>query len=233
MAFSDLKDPVGGGSSATDDPKSSRKRLEELSKRQSEEEWARESDVKVVVVGDSAVGKSKLMERFLCDAYEPRQLSTFALTVYRHRHKLEDGSTVVVDFWDTAGQERFESAHSSFFHRAHGALLVFDATRKDTYTHLAGWYRQLVHCRGRIPCVVVANKVDMDMSATRRRFQFAEKRQLPLQFTSAADGTNVVRVFEEIVEKAIEFKRNPKDNFNEEVLQLVEELDKLTAGKEQ
>ena len=80
-----------------------------------EEEEEDPADVKVILLGDSAVGKSKLVERFLMGQYEPRQLSTFALTLFRYDHEQEDGKVIKVDFWDTAGQERFASMHPSYY----------------------------------------------------------------------------------------------------------------------
>ena len=62
--------------------------------------------VKVICLGDSAVGKSKLVERFLMDGYKPQQLSTFALTLFKYATKVNE-QDVNVEFWDTAGQERF------------------------------------------------------------------------------------------------------------------------------
>ena len=69
-----------------------------------------EGALKIILLGDSAVGKSKLVERFLMQDYQPRMLSTYALTLFRHNAEL-NGETVKVDFWDTAGQERFNSMH--------------------------------------------------------------------------------------------------------------------------
>ena len=91
----------------------------------------RPADVKVILLGDSAVGKSKLVERFLMGDYHPRQLSTYALTLFRHRASV-DGHDVEVDFWDTAGQERFSSMHPSYYFGAHACVLAFDVTRKIT-----------------------------------------------------------------------------------------------------
>merc|ERR1711935_455367 len=67
--------------------------------------------IKVILLGDSAVGKSKLVERFLMDGYQPQQLSTYALTLFRHNAELPVGPkgkkvNIEIDFWDTAGQER-------------------------------------------------------------------------------------------------------------------------------
>ena len=99
-----------------------------------------ERAVKVILLGDSAVGKSKLVERFLLDGFAPQQLSTFALTLYRcgpalssllARYRTKVGTRdVLIDFWDTAGQERFNTMHRSYYHQAHAAIMVFDATRK-------------------------------------------------------------------------------------------------------
>ena len=83
-----------------------------------------EADLKIILLGDFAVGKSKLVERFLMDDYEPRQLSTYALTVFRYETTV-DNEKIKIDFWDTAGQERFESMHPSYYYRAHACILVF------------------------------------------------------------------------------------------------------------
>jgi Rab-like protein 2 len=106
------------------------------------------ADIKIILLGDSAVGKSKLMERFLLNDYVPHQSSTYALTLYRYTHSDEQNKKVEVDFWDTAGQERFQSMHPSYYHGAHCCILVFDITRKITYKNLETWYNELVTHRG-------------------------------------------------------------------------------------
>lgn len=89
---------------------------------------------KIILLGDSAVGKSKLMERFLLDDFVPHQSSTYALTLFRHVcPNPHTGKELQIDFWDTAGQERFQSMHPSYYHDAHCCILVFDITRKITY----------------------------------------------------------------------------------------------------
>lgn len=91
-----------------------------------------EPDVKVILLGDSAVGKSKLVERYLQDNYDPRRLSTHALTLYRKTVTLGDENDEVrVDLWDTAGQEKFNSMHSSYYYKADVCILVFDVTRRQ------------------------------------------------------------------------------------------------------
>ncbi|KAG2497370.1 hypothetical protein HYH03_004528 [Edaphochlamys debaryana] len=180
--------------------------------------------IKIILLGDSAVGKSKLVERFLLDNYKPHQLSTYALTLYRYNFKTTDGKVVPTDIWDTAGQERFNSMHSSYYYRAHACIMVFDVTRKVTYKNLEKWYDELQeNCKG-IPTVVVANKIDIDYKVTSKSFNFAAKRKLPFFFVSASDGTNVVKIFNMAIMAGMRWKAAPKDDFYQEVLDLLGEI---------
>ncbi|KAG9489747.1 hypothetical protein GDO78_005600 [Eleutherodactylus coqui] len=158
-----------------------------------QQKYDADENVKIICLGDSAVGKSKLMERFLMDGFRPQRLSTFALTLYKYTTTVDD-KTVLVDFWDTAGQERFQSMHASYYHKAHACIMVFDVQRKVTYKNMSTWYHELREYRPEIPCIVVANKIDADRRATQKGFNFAKKHTLPFYFVSAADGTNVVKV---------------------------------------
>nr|KAF6349218.1 hypothetical protein mMyoMyo1_011768 [Myotis myotis] len=87
-----------------------------------QEKYGADDNVKIICLGDSAVGKSKLMERFLMDGFQPQQLSTYAPTLYKHTATV-GGKTILVDFWDTAGQERFQSMHASYYHKAHACIM--------------------------------------------------------------------------------------------------------------
>lgn len=169
-----------------------------------------QADVKLVLLGDSAVGKTKLVERFLLKEYNPVNNSTYALTLYEHHENLA-GKDVLVSIWDTAGQERFESIHPSFFYGAHAAILVFDATRKETYQHLEEWHAQLIAQRGKIPVIVVVNKIDMNPQASKKAFKWPKDKGYPIYSTSAAKGTNVVKVFQEAIKLGWTHKNNPDD----------------------
>ncbi|XP_028305789.1 RAB, member of RAS oncogene family-like 2 [Gouania willdenowi] len=191
-----------------------------------------DEQVKIIILGDSAVGKSKLMQRFLMDEYRPQQMSTYALTLYKHKTTVEN-KTVVVDFWDTAGQERFQSLHPSYYHKAHACIMVFDVQRKITYKNLANWYKELREYRPEIPCCVVANKIDADPKVTQRSFNFGKKQGLDFYFVSAAAGTNVVKMYREMIKSALLYKQNPSD-FMDEVMQELEnfELEKKEGVSE-
>ena len=104
--------------------------------------------LKVILLGDAACGKTKLMQRFLMDAFNPRRLPTHAVNIFPYsafgtqpsKHYsylfIVDGKNWEIDFWDTAGQEKFDKLHASYYFGADCCILVFDVTRKITYRNL-------------------------------------------------------------------------------------------------
>nr|CCC96007.1 unnamed protein product [Trypanosoma congolense IL3000] len=180
--------------------------------------------VKLILLGDSAVGKSKLVERFLMQRYVPVQMSTYALTLFHYDFIDENDEEVDVDIWDTAGQERFSTMHPAYYHEAHACILVFDVTRKATYKNLEKWLGELRNYREHIPCIVACNKIDTDPSVVNKAFAFVEKHNLSLFYVSAADGTNVVQLLETAIAEAIKYKKNPKkDDLMAQVLGFIKE----------
>ncbi|RNF25093.1 rab11B GTPase [Trypanosoma conorhini] len=180
--------------------------------------------VKLILLGDSAVGKSKLVERFLMQRYIPVQMSTYALTLYRYDFISGDDEAIDVDIWDTAGQERFSTMHPAYYHEAHACILVFDVTRKATYKNLEKWLSELRNYREHIPCIVACNKIDTDPSVMSKAFAFVEKHNLTLHYVSAADGTNVVQLFEAAITEAVRYKKSPKsEDFMTQVLGFIKE----------
>ena len=160
---------------------------------------------------------------------QPQQLSTYALTLFNHETMI-DGVKVTIDFWDTAGQERFEKIHPSYYHGANACLLVFDTSRKVSYQNLGKWFNEMQQYLGggpdtqgaRIPTTVVGNKVDINPKVTEKSFGFPAKHGLPpVEFVSASDGTNVVKVFEMAIREALNNKENPTDEFEAEVYKLI------------
>lgn len=128
------------------------------------------------------------------------------------------------DIWDTAGQDSFNTLHPTYYYGAHVCVLVFDCNRKITYTNLKTWYKELRENCPHIPCMVIANKVDMDPKAVTRRYKFIDDIGCPFNFVSAADGTNVVSVFKEALEMGLHYKKNPhEDDFMTEVQDLLKD----------
>lgn len=144
-------------------------------------------------------------------------------------HEGEDGQLyynrkIAIDFWDTAGQERFASMHPSYYYRADACILVFDVTRKTTYQNLNNWYTELRNYCETIPCVCIANKIDVDLTVTKKSFAFPTRNNLPFYYVSAADGTNVVSIFENAIQIAWDHKNSGEKDFVSEVLSLLDEV---------
>lgn len=114
--------------------------------------------------------------------------------MYKYKYQTKDGDELLIDFWDTAGQSKFETLHESYFFEAHAAIIVFDTTRKITYKNSTNWYNKFRSSCQYVPCVAVGNKIDINENSTERNYSLIDKMNCEFYLTSAADGTNVVRV---------------------------------------
>jgi len=120
--------------------------------------------------------------------------------------------------------------HPSYYYRAHACILCFDITRQATYKNLKQWYKELrSYCEG-IPVVCVANKIDVDMRVTKKRFKFPSDHDMPFYFVSAADGTNVVEVFNAAVEAGWRNKTQSAD-FMTDIMSLLDDDTLGAAGR--
>ncbi|PWZ55719.1 Ras-related protein RABA2a [Zea mays] len=167
---------------------------------------------KVVLVGDSGVGKSNLLSRFTRNAFSLDSKSTIGVE-FATRTIQVDGKTIKAQIWDTAGQERYRAITSAYYRGAAGALLVYDVTRADTFESAARWLRELRdHADGRGAAVMlVGNKTDLARSGSRSRHHhpravprgdaaaLAEREGLSFVETSALDATNVDAAFETLL----------------------------------
>lgn len=137
--------------------------------------------------------------------------------MYRYNYNLS-GKDYKIDIWDTAGQDSFNDLHPTYYYGAHVVILVFDATRKVTYLNLKQWYNEMrVQCP-HIPCMVIANKIDIDQKVITRKYNFVNEIGCPFEFVSASNGTNVVAIFQQALEMGLHYKQNPhQDDFMKEI----------------
>ncbi|KAL0236611.1 hypothetical protein PCE1_000009 [Barthelona sp. PCE] len=165
--------------------------------------------LKICLVGDSAAGKTALLEFFLFgrDHKVLSEQSTTGVDMFEFTYK-KDGVDWLIEFWDAAGQDDYDPYHPSFFFCSDCCIFCFDSVRRITYKNLKQWYRDMISIAttGSIPCFVFCNKVDLNPDATKRTYKFATERNFPLFFTSAADGTNVVQGFTTAIDEAIRMR---------------------------
>ncbi|CAO3676675.1 unnamed protein product [Rhizopus stolonifer] len=153
---------------------------------------------KLLLIGDSGVGKSCLLLRFADDTYTESYISTIGVDFKIRTVELE-GKTVKLQIWDTAGQERFRTITSSYYRGAHGIIVVYDVTDEDSFQHVKQWMQEIDRYAAEgVNKLLVGNKSDLtDKKAvsTEQANEFAESIKIPLLETSAKDATNVEQAF--------------------------------------
>jgi len=157
---------------------------------------------KVVLIGDSGVGKSNLLSRFTRNEFNLESKSTIGVE-FATRSIQVDGKTIKAQIWDTAGQERYRAITSAYYRGAVGALLVYDIAKHLTYENVERWLKELKdHADANIVIMLVGNKSDLRhlrAVPTDDAKQFAETHNLSFIETSALDSTNVETAFHNIL----------------------------------
>lgn len=157
---------------------------------------------KIVLIGDSGVGKSNLLSRFTRNEFNLESKSTIGVE-FATRSINVGGKTVKAQIWDTAGQERYRAITSAYYRGAVGALLVYDIAKHSSYENVDRWLRELRdHADQHIVIILVGNKSDlrhMRAVPTDEAKAYAEKNQLSFIETSALDSTNVESAFTTIL----------------------------------
>lgn len=163
---------------------------------------------KLLLIGDSGVGKSSLLLRFTSDSFD-----TLPPTVgvdFRLKKMTVEGKRVKLAIWDTAGQERFRTLTSAYYRGAQGVILVYDVTRRETFTDLSDvWLKELDLYSTYQDCVkmVVGNKVDKEnerVVSKQEGINFARQHKCIYLECSAKTRINVENCFEELVVKILD-----------------------------
>ncbi|KAI5661673.1 hypothetical protein M9H77_20996 [Catharanthus roseus] len=157
---------------------------------------------KVVLIGDSGVGKSNLLSRFTRNEFCLESKSTIGVEFATRTLQVE-GRTIKAQIWDTAGQERYRAITSAYYRGALGALLVYDVTKPTTFENVSRWLKELRdHADANIVIMLIGNKTDLKhlrAVATEDAQGFAEKEGLSFIETSALEATNVEKAFQTIL----------------------------------
>ncbi|KAG7536996.1 Small GTP-binding protein domain [Arabidopsis suecica] len=149
---------------------------------------------KVVLIGDSAVGKSQLLARFSRNEFSIESKATIGVE-FQTRTLEIDHKTIKAQIWDTAGQERYRAVTSAYYRGAVGAMLVYDITKRQSFDHVARWLEELRgHADKNIVIMLIGNKTDLGTLRavpTEDAKEFAQRENLFFMETSALDSNNV------------------------------------------
>ncbi|KAF2076641.1 hypothetical protein CYY_002070 [Polysphondylium violaceum] len=157
---------------------------------------------KIVIIGDSAVGKSNLLNRFTRNEFTDKTKATIGVDFGTKSIEI-DGAVVTAQCWDTAGQERFRAVTSGYYRGAVGAMIVYDITSKISFKNVTRWLNELREMAEQdILIMMVGNKSDLEMSRevpTKEAQAFAESNKISFLETSALNSTNVNQAFERLL----------------------------------
>lgn len=118
--------------------------------------------IKIVLVGDSGVGKTNLLSRFLVQEFKTEQTPTIGLEFATRISVMEDGASVKVQIWDTAGQDRYRAIARTYYKGAAGALLVYDLTSTSSFSAVERWLAELrEHGQEHMTLMLLGNKSDL------------------------------------------------------------------------
>ncbi|XVE95609.1 hypothetical protein REPUB_Repub02eG0113200 [Reevesia pubescens] len=163
---------------------------------------------KLLLIGDSGVGKSTLLLSFTSDTFE--ELNPTIGVDFKVKHVTLGGKKLKLAIWDTAGQERFRTLTSSYYRGAQGIIMVYDVTRRDTFTDLSDiWAKEIDLYSTNQDCIkmLVGNKVDKESERVvnkKEGIDFAREYGCLFIECSAKTRVNVEQCFEELVLKVIE-----------------------------
>ncbi|KAK9845901.1 hypothetical protein WJX81_005561 [Elliptochloris bilobata] len=163
--------------------------------------------IKLLLIGDSGVGKSCLLLRFSEDSFTSSFITTIGID-FKIKKILLENKWIKLQIWDTAGQERFRTITSAYYRGAMGILLVYDVTDDASFTNIRNWMRNIEqHASDSVNKVLVGNKCDMDEG--KRAVPYSKGQALADEFgiqffeTSAKSNVNVDEVFQSIAKEVM------------------------------
>jgi len=154
--------------------------------------------IKLLMIGDSGVGKTCLLLRYANDSFSPTFITTIGID-FKIKNVDIDGKRVKLQIWDTAGQERFRTITTSYFRGAQGIVLVYDVTDRRSFESIRNWISQIQqHADVHVNKILVGNKCDMvdeKVVSTEEGKKLAKEFGMDFWEASAKNDTNVEQCF--------------------------------------
>eukprot|EP00917_Polyrhabdina_sp_WS-2016_P024776 GHVP01053536.1.p2 GENE.GHVP01053536.1~~GHVP01053536.1.p2 ORF type:complete len:221 (+),score=37.37 GHVP01053536.1:29-664(+) len=187
---------------------------------------------KVVLIGDTGVGKSNLLSRFTRGEFNLESKSTIGVE-FATKSVPVGGKTVKAQVWDTAGEERYKAITSAYFRGAVGALVVYDISKKSSFENVQRWLEELRdHASEDIVILLVGNKSDLHhlrAVSQEEAHSVAENEHLAFIETSALEATNVEAAFQKIMTEVFNRRKEKAISSNRTTPELQGEIVKLDA----
>ena len=154
---------------------------------------------KILLLGDSSVGKTCFLLRFTEDTFTDNHISTIGVD-YKLKIINSDDKIIKLQVWDTAGQDRFRSITKNYFRGSHGIVLLYDITSLSSFNNIKSWLQQIRESLGNtVAIILVGNKLDLEHNRRITKdqgMQLATEHNMGFFETSAKDGININEAFE-------------------------------------
>ena len=171
-------------------------------------------EARVITLGDSGVGKTNFIFRFIDDKFSLNYFSTYGIDTKFKNVKLENGCEIKFKIFDTAGQERFKSISQNYIKKANGILLMYDISDKDSFNNIENWMETINENSGsKMSIVLIATKCDLkeDRKITKEEGEeLAKKFGLHFYETSSKNNINIKEAFYDIDNQVIEKNKRKK-----------------------
>ena len=163
--------------------------------------------LKIVMLGDTTVGKTSIINSYLNKDFSQDMLSNIGIDKNNKKIKMKDGNEIKLVIWDTAGQERFHSVATSTIKSAQGVIVSFDLTNEKTFKSVSRWLNDIKDNNNNIPILLFGNKCDMleeRVVEEKDIDTFVSRNKLIYYETSAKENINIEEGFTKIAEEAYE-----------------------------
>ena len=181
----------------------------------------KEAKYKILILGDSKVGKTCFLTRYADNTYQEDYLSTIGMDYIIKNYELGDDRIIKLYIWDTAGQDRFRSITSNYYKGADGIILIYDITKRDTFNSVRNWINNIKEeAPAKVVLVLIGNKVDDEENRKVPKSEgedIANEYNLPFFECSAKADINVTQTFDVLIKKIVEI--NPKNKEGQKLKQ--------------
>jgi small GTP-binding protein len=187
--------------------------------------------LKLLLIGDSYVGKTSLLQKYTEDEMPEIHCATIGVE-FKEKTVTVNNREIKLQIWDTSGQERFRSITQNFFRNADGIAVVFDVTNKTTFDHVKNWLSDIQAIDSNIKIILVGNKIDLEdqrVIDTKRLEEYAKKQKLPFYETSAKTGAKVELIFISLAKLLLDNKTD--EEINEQFAKISSNLS-VSSGEE-
>ena len=162
---------------------------------------------KIILLGDTSVGKTSLIVRFCDSQFYEASTSTIGVDT-KTKYVRYNGQKIELEIWDTAGQERFKSLAKNCFQGADGIILMYDITNKKTFHNIKNWYNNIKDSIdiSKVALIIVGNKLDVPEVEVKKEIteKYCEENNLQMYETSCKNNINVEETFKTLIEKMIQ-----------------------------